>query len=269
MASDSIPHVVQDPDMSMWDDPSFTSLYDNFGASGESPFDNSRLFDMGGPMTADSPNYPVKGAFEEESARSSHPNRPLHSRSLVSSRSAESSSQDSASETSGRKRQNTSATSESPPEIHHVGVHVKREHETMRSINDYSNRLNNLDGLNTNDTTMDGASFQGTAIPSLQSFGRSMHALSLEPEFAKPNQTHHLNSAFDFESAASSPGAVVDMADAGYASQLQAQMKGPSTMAKHSNHDPLVSKPTTITRRIWLTSVADGYSGALQVLLWF
>lgn len=111
MDTESNPHVVQDTDMSMWDDPSFANIYDNLG-TGESPFDTSRLFDMSAAtVAADSPSFHIK----PEDSQHGQPHQQFNSRSLVSSRSAESSSQDSSSETSGRKRKNTSATSESPP----------------------------------------------------------------------------------------------------------------------------------------------------------
>jgi hypothetical protein len=112
MDQDPNPHVVQDADMSMWDDPSFSNLYDNLGAAAESPFDGARLFDMSAAtVQADSPSYHIK----TDDGQHAHSHQHYNSRSLVSSRSAESSSQDSSSETSGRKRKNTSATSESPP----------------------------------------------------------------------------------------------------------------------------------------------------------
>lgn len=223
MASDSNPHVVQDAEMSMWDDPSFTSLYDNLGTSVESPFDGSRLFDMNGAGSVESPNYGIKNTFEEESGGQNHQNQPFHTRSLVSSRSAESSSQDSASETSGRKRQNTSATSESPPATHSHFKGVKREYDGSQQ-------------LHTN--------IEGTHMPSLhslQSFGRSMHNLSLDPDFVNATQQSQMASNFDFDSAASSPGASMDMTDAAYASQIQASMNRPLTAASRKHHDPPVS----------------------------
>lgn len=232
MASDPHPHVVQDSDMSMWDDPSFNSLYDNFGATVESPFDGNRLFDLTAVGAADSPNFAIKSTFEEDSGRSGHQSQPFHSRSLVSSRSAESSSQDSASETSGRKRQNTSATSESPPATHYVNV--KMEYEGTPQTNNQGQRAQ-IEGSG------GGVGNPGGNMHNLQSFGRSMHALSLEPEFTRANQNTAMNSAFDFDSAASSPGGTMDMADATYTSHIQARMKRPPAMPAHSHHDPPVS----------------------------
>ncbi|GAB7357418.1 hypothetical protein MBLNU459_g8347t1 [Dothideomycetes sp. NU459] len=216
MASETNPHVVQDPDMSMWDDPSFSNMYDNFGASGESPFDTSRLFEMSGAGAADSPNFAVKSIYDDEAARNAQPQQAqsFHNRSLVSSRSAESSSQDSASETSVRKRKNTaSGTSESPPASNLAGlkmdpdsVNIKPEHTIM-------------------DTNH---------MASLQSFGRSMHNLSLDRDFAAHGNAMAAN--FDFESAASSPGGAMDLSDATYPPQMH--MKGPGAGVGRAGHDP-------------------------------
>lgn len=206
--------------MSMWDDPSFTSIYDNFGTSVESPFDSNRLFDISAAGAADSPtNFLVKNTYEDDTARPNHQSQQFHSRSLVSSRSAESSSQDSASETSTRKRQNTSATSESPPANHFA---VKREY----------------DGHQSNNTATDG----NPNTAQIQSFGRSMHNLSLEPDFGNPGQSNHMTANFDFGSAASSPGGgSMDLSDASYTAQIQAQMKRRSNLQGHAHHDPPVS----------------------------
>ena len=150
--------------MSMWDDPSFSNLYDNLGAAAESPFDGARLFDMSAAtVQADSPSYHIK----TDDGQHAHSHQSYNSRSLVSSRSAESSSQDSSSETSGRKRKNTSATSESPP-----GNFDAIKLEQQRSL------MHSHAGSTTNMASL-----------------HSLHNLSLEQDFA--NQ---------FGSAASSPG---------------------------------------------------------------
>ncbi|KAL1311117.1 hypothetical protein AAFC00_001321 [Neodothiora populina] len=219
MASDSNPHVVQDADMSMWDDPSFTNLYDNFGAaSAESPFDGSRLFDINAAGAADSPGFAVRNTLEDDAAKPNHSTQPFHTRSLVSSRSAESSSQDSASETSTRKRQNTSATSESPPAAHFPII--KGE----------------FDGKQFSTNGADG----GNNPAFIQNFGRSMHNLSLEPDFVNGNTSQTMASThFDFDSAASSPGGGnMEMSDAMYTAQIQAQMRKPRNIDSRHQNDP-------------------------------
>lgn len=203
--------------MSMWDDPSFSNMYDNFGASGESPFDTNRLFDMSGAGAADSPNFAVKSIYEEEAARNAQQqqNQTFHNRSLVSSRSAESSSQgDSASETSMRKRKNTtSGTSESPPASNLAGL--KMENDTI--------------DIKPEHTMMD-----TTNMANLQSFGRSMHNLSLDRDFGAQGMA----SNFDFESAASSPGGAMDLSDATYPQRMH--MKRPGGGVGRVNNDPPV-----------------------------
>lgn len=222
MASDpSNSHVLhmQDSDMSMsmWE-----GLYDEFGTSVESPFDGNRLFDMNGAGAADSPNFLVKNTYEEDQTRQQNP--PFQTRSLVSSRSAESSSQDSASETSGRKRQNTNGTSESPPATQVVPI--KREYEGV-----HSNPTMNVNGSSTN---------LGPAT--MQHFGRSLHNLSLEPDFANTAQPNHMANNFDFDSAASSPGGAMDMSDHNaYSVHMQPQMNRPPPVTSRSHHDPPVS----------------------------
>lgn len=223
MASDSSnPHVLQMQDsdltMSMWE-----GLYDEFGTSAESPFDGNRLFDMNGAGAADSPNFVIKNTYEEDPTRQQ--NQSFHTRSLVSSRSAESSSQDSASETSGRKRQNTNGTSESPPATHYVPV--KRE----------------FDGIHPNTMNMNGSS-TNLGPATMQHFGRSLHNLSLDPDFVHPNQPqpNHMSNNFDFGSAASSPGGTMDMSDSNtYSAHMQPQMNRPAAVTSRSHHEPPVS----------------------------
>ncbi|THY29142.1 hypothetical protein D6D01_03640 [Aureobasidium pullulans] len=194
MDQDPNPHVVQDTDMSMWDDPSFSNLYDNLGAAAESPFDGARLFDMSAAtVQADSPSYHIK----TDDGQHAHSHQPYNSRSLVSSRSAESSSQDSSSETSGRKRKNTSATSESPP-----GNFDAIKLEQQRSL------MHSHAGSTTNMASL-----------------HSLHNLSLEQDFA--NQ---------FGSAASSPGGQpMDLLDRTYSQHQYIKAEPPAGTVEPSN----------------------------------
>lgn len=222
MATDGNPHVVQDSDMSMWDDPSFSNIYDNFGASGESPFDANRLFDMSGAGAADSPNFAIKSVYEEEASRNAqqHHNQNFHNRSTMSSRSGESSSQgDSASETSMRKRKNTTGTSESPPATNLAGL--KMETDTI-------------------DIKPEHAMMDTTNMSNLQSFGRSMHNLSLDRDFG--NQGNVMPTTFDFESATSSPGGAMDLSEATYRQQIHMNRAGGGV--GHANNDPPVHQHT-------------------------
>lgn len=160
MDQDANPHVVQDTDMSMWDDPSFSNLYDNLGQAAESPFDGARLFDMSAATTtADSPSYHIKNDDQQHP----HQHQPFNSRSLVSSRSAESSSQDSSSETSGRKRKNTSATSESPPANFEP---IKMEHQQPMMHAGSTTNMSSLHSLHNLSLEQDFANQFGSAASS-------------------------------------------------------------------------------------------------------
>jgi len=181
--------LTTDSDMSgIFDDPTFSNLqYENYGAA-DSPFDANRFFNLSSLEAADSPNFaaptPPKGNFDGDSTFTpqQRQTQPLPTRSLVSSRSAESSSQDSNSETSARRKRKT--TSESPPTEHMTGVKMANQY------------------FKTEDPRTDSNNYHA-----LQNFKQSMNNLSLDQDFMAGNAA--MNSQFDFESAASSPG--VDM----------------------------------------------------------
>lgn len=200
---------LADSDMSgIFDDPTFNSLqYDNY-VSSDSPFDASRLFDLSGAGAADSPNFavgtPSKAGLEGE-YRAQQQTQAFHTHSVLSSHSAESSSQDSSSETSTRHKRKT--TSESPPADFMAGLKMDNKNTVVKPEHPMpTGDLNNF-----------------------QNFGRSMNNLSLEQDFAHGNAA--MNSHFDFDSAASSPG--MDTTGTGYASQvpmnrqMQRSMNGP------------------------------------------
>lgn len=215
--------------MSMWDDPSFNSIYDNFATSAESPFDSSRLFDMNAAGAADSPSFVLKNSYDEDAGRSSQQNQQFHTRSLVSSRSAESSSQDSASETSNRKDHNASATSESPPATMQYSS-VKREYDVSKEY-DGLPTVSNRGYINHN---LDPGSNTAQI--------HAMKDLSLNTEYTTiPSQAHPmLANAFDFHSTDSSPALATELSDAHYTAQIQAQMNRKPNVSSRSLQDPPV-----------------------------
>ncbi|KAF2225161.1 hypothetical protein BDZ85DRAFT_259750 [Elsinoe ampelina] len=168
-----------DADMAgIFDDAAFNSVqFDNY-SNADSPFDASRFFNLN---AADSPDFqprtPSKG-FLEQDATAALQNQQYPTRPQLSSRSVESSSQDSSSESSDRRKRKT--TSESPPTTNMAGLHVKQEMQN--------------DGMETEN------------VHNLQNFGRSLNNLSLDQDMMSQNMD--MGNAFDFDSAASSPGAI-------------------------------------------------------------
>lgn len=174
---------VNDSDMTgIFDDAAFNNIqFDNY-ASADSPFDANRFFNLSAGDTADSPNFDLndasKLAYDHNTNQPKQQPQAFPSRSLDSSRSAESSSQDSSSEASVRRKRKT--TSESPPTENMAGLKV--EHG----------------GIKPEDTMMDSNNFQN-----IQGFG-NMQNMGMDQDFMSGNAA--MNNHFDFDSAASSPG---------------------------------------------------------------
>lgn len=165
---------TSDSDMAgIFDDAAFNSLnnYESY-SSADSPFDASKFFNL----DPDSPDYrqartPSKSFLDQDTP--SVPQHLLqHPRSVISSRSAESSSQDSSSETSVRRKRKT--TSESPPT------------ENLASLKMDSNTMLPMDMEN---------------LQNMQEYAR---ANGLDQDMIGGNMD--MAAAFDFDSAASSPG---------------------------------------------------------------
>ncbi|PNS15285.1 hypothetical protein CAC42_8286 [Sphaceloma murrayae] len=173
-------HQNSDADMAgIFDDAAFNSVQFDSYSSADSPFDPSRYFNLN---AADSPDYqprtPSKGFLDQDPASAlqgqqytTRPNYPSHS--------AESSSQDSSSESSTRRKRKT--TSESPPSTNMAGLHVKQEMQSTDNV-------------------------EPDTVHTLQNFGRSLNNLSLDQDMLSQNMD--MGNTFDFDSAASSPGAM-------------------------------------------------------------
>ena len=158
-----------------FDDATFTDLqFDNNYGSADSPFDANRFFNLSAADNIDSPAF---GSHDvSRTTNDNNQDQTFHSRSLVSSRSAESSSQDSLSEASvRRKRKTTSESTPSPPTGEMNGLKV--EHGGIKP-----------------EDMMDANGFQ------MQNFDGSM---GLDQDFMSGN---NMNNHFDFDSATSSPG---------------------------------------------------------------
>jgi len=178
------PHNT-DSDMSgIFDDATFNNLqYDNY-ASADSPFDANRFFNLSAADNVDSPDFdtrtPPRSTLDPQPGASNQRAQGFPSRSHVSSHSAESSSQDSSSETSVRHKRKT--TSESPPTENMAGLKVEnvafKPEDTMMSSNNFSD---------------------------MQDFEQSMQNLPLDQDFMSGGSAAMTNH-FDFDSAASSPG---------------------------------------------------------------
>ena len=199
----------------IFDDPTFSSLsYDNYAGS-DSPFDTNRLFDLNGAGSADSPNFDTRTLSKAGiDGDMNQQNQPFNTRSLISSHSAESSSQDSSSESSSRRKRKT--TSESPPANHTGGIKIGGNSTRVQGIMVDPNNLQNL-----------------------QQFGTSMNNLSLDQEFA--GHAAAMESHFDFESAASSPGAM-DTNSGAYTTQTPMHRQFP-----RAQNGP----PVSSSRYIW------------------
>ncbi|GAM85856.1 hypothetical protein ANO11243_038640 [Dothideomycetidae sp. 11243] len=182
MSSDG--QLPADSDMAgLFDDAAFNSInnYDSYG-NADSPFDASRYFNLG----ADSPDYnprtPSKSFLDQDLTSAPHTaqqQQQQHPRSFISNYSAESSSQDSSSESSVRHKRKT--TSESPPTENLAGL--KMDSNTMHPVG--------------------GMDMEG--LQNMQGYGRPSHNFSLDQDMLGGNID--MNAAFDFDSAASSPGA--------------------------------------------------------------
>jgi len=185
---------TSDSDMSgIFDDATFSNLqFDNY-ASVESPFDANRFFDLSAADTSDSPasgtRTPSRPIFESTSNPAHYQTQPFPPTSLVSPLSAQSSSQGSSSESSGRRKRKT--TSESPPTENMAGLKVG------------NHNIKPEGGM------MDTLNYHSAHNP-----GTSMHDLRLDQDFMTGSTA--MNSHFDFDSAASSPGG---MGQAAYTTQ--------------------------------------------------
>lgn len=166
---------IHETDME-FDDATFTDLqFDNNYASTDSPFDANRFFNLSAAENIDSPafgSHDPSGTTNDTNPSNNH-GQPFPTGSLVSSRSAESSSQDSSSQASVRRKRKT--TSESPPTENMAGLKV--EHNGIKP-----------------EDMMDANNFQN-----MQDFGASM---GMDQDFGNTG----MNSHFDFDSATSSPG---------------------------------------------------------------
>lgn len=167
----------------IFDDAAFNNInFDSYSNSADSPFDASRYFNLG---AADSPDYqprtPSKSLQEQDTSSGLHTQQQQYPpRSLISSHSAESSSQDSLSESSVRRKRKT--TSESPPTENLAGLKMNN-----------TSRMQSEEDMNANYLQQ-------------QQYGGAAGGLSLDQDMMSTGMD--MNSAFDFESAASSPGAL-------------------------------------------------------------
>ncbi|KAF2154925.1 hypothetical protein K461DRAFT_266266 [Myriangium duriaei CBS 260.36] len=163
----------------IFDDAAFNSVnYDSY-SNVDSPFDASRFFNLGPDSPDYQPRTPSK-SFLDQDITSASQGLQQHPRSIISSRSTESSGQDSSSESSVRRKRKT--TSESPPTENLAGLKMD------------SNILRPMPGMNMED------------MHNMQVYGRQMNNMSLDQDMVSGNMD--MNTAFDFDSAASSPGAI-------------------------------------------------------------
>lgn len=180
---------LPDSDMGgIFDDVNFntSNAFDVYG-SAESPFDASRFFNLSTESPDYRPRTPSK-TFSEQDLATAHQQQPFESRPPLSTHSVASSSQDSVSESSSRRKRKT--TSESPPT------------ENLASLKVGSQSLRSKGSMN-----MDVDNSHTQRRPS-RTTGNLLDATA--------GGAMDMNAAFDFDSAASSPG-LVEPSMAGFA----------------------------------------------------